>query len=87
MEYLENLRRKLPDKTVSMEKTAYYMAQVRVNVARQRQEALQREQRRKMLIAEEVARNEERERTDRENVIKSIGTDSSPATTEFDEKI
>jgi len=87
LEHLENLRRKLPDKTVSSQKTEHYMAQIKVNVARQREEALQREQRRKKLIADEMARNQEQEHKDRQNEIEAIITETAPDTMAFDEKI
>merc|ERR1712244_197752 len=54
LDHLERLRRALPDKTVSMKETETYLEQIRQNVAKNKNAANKREQRRKKLIAEEV---------------------------------
>ena len=87
LEHLEKLRRQLPDKTVSMQKTEEYLSKIKINVAKQREESFQREQRRKKLISDEVALNQEKEKLDRKKEIEQIMNEPSEATKEFDEKI
>ena len=65
--HLEKLRRQLPAKTVSLEKTQQYMERVKVSVAAERREAAKREQRRKKLIADEVVLSLDKERADEES--------------------
>merc|ERR1712228_1024392 len=62
LEHFEKLRRALPDKTVSMKETEIYLEQIRMNVAKNKSAANKREQRRKKLIAEELALNQEKEK-------------------------
>ena len=86
--HLEKLRRQLPAKTVSLEKTQQYMERVKVSVAAERREAAKREQRRKKLIADEVVLSLDKERADRQAEMKSImKKHPAAATMAFDDKI
>merc|ERR1712048_1224898 len=64
LNHLEKLRKSLPDKTVSMDETEKYLEQMRINVAKNKKAAKAREQRRKKLIAEEMALHKKKEKED-----------------------
>merc|ERR1712204_123913 len=62
LNHLEKLRKALPDNTVSMNETEKYLEQMRIKVAKNKKAANAREQRRKQLIAEEMALMRQKEK-------------------------
>eukprot|EP01083_Nonionella_stella_P313827 1128210_1 len=87
LEHLEKLRHQLPEQTVSMKQTQAYLEQVKVNVAKQREEAMQRQQRRKKLLADEMALNQAKAEEDRQKELNDIVQQSSQQTKSFDDGI
>merc|ERR1712129_487639 len=73
--------------TVSMNETEKYLEQMRIKVAKNKKAANAREQRRKQLIAEEMALMRQKEKEDRDAQIAAIASIPPEATKAFDDKI